>query len=308
MSKTNNILKTVIRFGIGIFFIVSAILKLLALDHFELYIYSFHIVNLTLSGLVARGIIACEILVGLLLILKVRYKEAWWLTMLMLVGFSFLLIYVILFRDDSNCHCMGDLVEIKPWLSLVKNLIAIALLLFVRKEDDYQFGPLGRKLALTGAFLAALVPPFVLFPIDDVYNLFSKSGTLNYDETAFNGLMADSSMQDVHIEEGNYIVGVISSNCQFCRTSCLKVSEIVENNHLDTCRILFFVWGDSTSIEQFKTDTKTESFRYVTINPITAVHVTRGSFPEYLYLKNGEVVKTADLRQLTENSICDHMR
>ena len=309
-SKVNSqsILKAVIRIGIGLFFIVSAVLKLLSLDNFELYIYSFNIVNFVWSGLVARAIIACEILVGILLIIKVRYKEAWWLTMLMLVGFSLLLVYVMLFRDDSNCHCMGDLVEIKPSLSLIKNIVAIVLLLLVRKEDDYLFGNLGRRLAIIGAFVAAIVPPFALFPMDGVYNLFAKSDGLDYSETDFYALMADSTMQDVHIADGNYIIGVISSGCSFCKTSCLKMSEMVENNGLDTSRIIYFVWGDSASVRPFQEMTKTEAFQYVWVDPITAVRVVNGQFPTYLFIKNGEVEATADLRHLTEKAVCDHLK
>lgn len=302
----NNIWEMVIRIGIGLFFIVSAVLKLLSLDNFELYIYSFKIVNFVWSGLLARAIIACEILVGILLIIKVRYKEAWWLTMLMLIGFSLLLVYVMLFRNDSNCHCMGDLVEIKPWISLVKNLIAIALLLSVRKEDDYQFR--GRTLALAGAFVAALVPPFALFPMDGVYNLFAKSGDLDYSETDFNALMADSTMQDVNLEEGCYVVGVISSGCEFCRISCLKMSEMVENNGLDTSRILYFVWGDSAAVKPFQEETKTESFRFVRVSPLAAIRVVNGQFPTYLFIRDGVVEATADLRQLTEKKLCDHLQ
>lgn len=308
MHNIQSILKMVIRIGIGLFFIVSAVLKLLSLDSFELYIYSFNIVNFVWSGLVARAIIACEILVGVLLIAKVRYKEAWWLTMLMLIGFSLLLVYVMIFRDDSNCHCMGDLVEIKPSVSLIKNLVAIALLLLVRKEDDYRFGFLGRKLALAGAFVAALVPPFVLFPMDGVYNLFSKSDGLEYSETDFNALMADSTMQDVDITRGNYIVGVISSGCGFCKTSCLKMSEIVSNNQLDTNRILYFVWGDTAAVRPFQTETKTEMFRFVQVNPIAAVRVVNGQFPTYLFIHNGEVETTADLRHLTEKAVCEYLK
>ena len=302
----SNIWKFVIRIGIGLFFIVSAVLKLLSLDSFELYIYSFDIVNFVWSGLAARAIIACELLAGILLIIKVRYKEAWWLAMLMLAGFSLLLIYVILFRDDSNCHCMGDLVEIKPSISLVKNLVAIALLMLVRKEDDYQFR--GRALALAGAFVAALVPPFVLFPMDGVYNLFAKSDGLEYSETDFNALMADSTMQDVDLVDGNYIVGVISSGCGFCKTSCLKMSEIVSNNQLDTNKILYFVWGDSAAVRPFQEETKTESFRYVHVSPIAAIRVVNGQFPTYLFIRNGEVTATADLRHLTEKAVCEHLQ
>jgi uncharacterized membrane protein YphA (DoxX/SURF4 family) len=301
-----NILKNIIRIGIGLFFIVSAVLKLFSLDQFELYIYSFNLFSFTMSALAARIIIACEILVGILLIIKVKYKFAWWLTMLMLIGFSFLLIYVILFRNDTNCHCMGDLVEIKPSISLIKNIIGIVLMLFIRKEEDYVFR--WKNLALALAFVAAIVPPFVLLPMDNVYNFFSKSDSETYNETAFNGLMADSVMQDVNLDNGNYIVGIILSGCQFCHTSALKMSEMVDNNNIDSSRILYFACGDSLSLRQFQTETKTESFRFIRIDPVTAIHITNGAFPTYLFLKDGYIEKAANLRQLTEKSLCDHLQ
>lgn len=301
-----NILKFIIRIGLGAFFIVSAILKLLSIDQFELYIYSFNLVGFTLSGLVARAIITAEILVGILLIAKIKYKWAWWLAMLMLIGFSLLLVYVILFRNDSNCHCMGDLVEIKPSLSLIKNLVAIALMLCIRKEEDYHFR--GRIAVLVGAFLAAIVPPFVLFPIDNIYNMFYKTEKLDYNETEFNALMADSTMQGVSFDKGNYIVGVVSAGCEFCHTGCLKLSEIVDNNQLDTSRVVYLIWGDSTSICQFRTETKSESFRFIQISPIQAIHIVNGQFPTFLLMRDGEVQNTADLRHLTEKTVTSHLQ
>lgn len=301
-----NILKTIIRIGIGAFFIVSAVLKLLSLANFELYIYSFNIVNFTLSCFAARAIIAAEILLGLLLIAKVKYKAAWWLTLLMLIGFSFLLIYVILFRNDSNCHCMGDLMEIKPSLSLIKNLVAIALMLCVRKEEDYRFR--GRIVALVIAFLAAIVPPFILFPMDNIYNMFSKSDNLNFNAAEFNALMADSTMQGVSFDDGNYIVGVVSSGCEFCHTGGLKLSEIVSNNQLDSNRVVYLIWGDSTSICQFQTETKSNSFRFIPISPIQAIHIVNGQFPTFLIMHDGVVQSTADLRHLTEKKVISHLQ
>ena len=301
-----NILKIIIRIGIGVFFIVSAILKLLSLDHFELYIYSFNLFNLTLSGLAARSIIAAEVLVGILLITKVKYKPAWWLTLLMLIGFSLLLVYVILFRNDSNCHCMGELVEMKPSISLIKNFVGIALLFLIRKEEDYAFRKRTRVLVLAGTLLAAIVPPFVLFPIDNIYSAIFKSDKNNFNEASFNALMADSTMQDVNLDKGNYIVGIVSSGCEFCRTSCLKMSEITKHNQLDSTKIIYFIWGDSTSVKAFPAETKTEAFRYVKINPLMAIRVTN-TFPLYLFMKDGSVERTADLHQLTENSVILHL-
>ena len=306
MNKTVTILKTILRIGIGAFFIVSAILKLLSIGQFELYIYSFNIVGYTLSGLAARAIIAAEILLGLLLIVKIKYKAAWWLSLLMLIGFSFLLVYVILFRNDSNCHCMGDLVEIKPSISLIKNLVAIALMLCIRKEEDYHFR--GRIAVLVVAILAAIVPPFILFPVDNIYNLIYKTDNLNYNETEFNALMADSTMQEVSFDKGNYIVGVVSSGCEFCHTGCLKLSEIVSNNQLDSNRVVYLVWGDSTSIRQFQTETKSDSFRFIQISPIRAIHIVNGQFPTFLLMHDGDVQSTADLHHLTEKEVVTHLQ
>ena len=301
-----NILKIIIRIGIGVFFIASAILKLISIDNFELYIYSFNIFSFTMSGLAARAIIACELLVGILLIAKVKYKEAWWLTMLMLVGFSLLLVYVILFRNDSNCHCMGDLVEIKPSLSLIKNLLVIALMLLIRKEEDYRFR--GRVTVLVIAILTAIAVPFALFPMDNIYNLFSKTSTKSCNEAEFNSFLQDSVMQDIHLEEGNYIVGVVSSGCEFCRIGCLKMSEMVTFNKIDSTKILYFIWGDSTSVQKFRKETKSEPFLYVPINPVKAIRITDGAFPLFLFIQDGEVQRTADLRQLTEKEVISHLK
>lgn len=301
-----NILKIIIRIGIGVFFIASAILKLISIDNFELYIYSFNIFSFTMSGLAARAIIACELLVGILLIAKIKYKEAWWLTMLMLVGFSFLLVYVILFRNDSNCHCMGDLVEIKPSLSLIKNLLVIALMLLIRKEEDYRFR--GRVSVLVIAILTAIAVPFALFPMDNIYNLFSKTSTKSCNEAEFNSFLQDSVMQDIHLDEGNYIVGVVSSGCKFCRIGCLKMSEMVTFNKIDSTKVLYFIWGDSTSVQEFRKETKSEPFLYVPINPVKAIRITDGAFPLFLFIQDGEVQRTADLRQLTEKEVISHLK
>ena len=56
MDKLINILKIIVRVGVGLFFIVSAILKLLSIENFELYIYSFNLMSFLLSGVAARCI------------------------------------------------------------------------------------------------------------------------------------------------------------------------------------------------------------------------------------------------------------
>ena len=303
--KENNIsaaivVKFILRILIGAFFITTAILKLLSLDSFEIYIYSFNIFSFNLCAIIARLVIAAELLVGAFLIAKILYKPTWWLTLLMLVGFTFFLVYVAIFRQDSNCHCMGDLVELNPAYSIIKNLITIVLLFFIRKEEDYQFK--GKKVLGIVLAVLALGVPFILFPTDATYNLFKKSDN-NVNEKSFEQFMQDSVAQSLNIQEGNYVLGYLASGCKYCKLSAKKINTMVENNQLDTNKVVFIIWGGDESIQKFKEETDATHFRYAKISPIEAIQLVSGQFPTYVLVKDGKPVEDMDIRGLNDNKI-----
>lgn len=294
------VVKFILRILIGAFFITTAILKLLSLDSFEIYIYSFNIFSFNLCAIIARLVIAAELLVGAFLIAKILYKPTWWLTLLMLVGFTFLLVYVAIFRQDSNCHCMGDLVELNPAYSIIKNLITIVLLFFIRKEEDYQFK--GKKAVGIVLAVLALGVPFILFPTDATYNLFKKSDS-NVNEKSFEQFMQDSVAQSLNIQEGSYVLGYLASGCKYCKLSAKKINTMVENNQLDTNKVVFIIWGGDESIQKFKEETDATHFRYAKISPIEAIQLVSGQFPTYVLVKDGKPVEAMDIRGLNDNKI-----
>lgn len=294
------VVKFILRILIGAFFITTAILKLLSLDSFEIYIYSFNIFSFNLCAIIARLVIAAELLVGAFLIAKILYKPTWWLTLLMLVGFTFFLVYVAIFRQDSNCHCMGDLVELNPAYSIIKNLITIVLLFFIRKEEDYQFK--GKKAVGIVLAVLALGVPFILFPTDATYNLFKKSDN-NVNEKSFEQFMQDSVAQSLNIQEGNYVLGYLASGCKYCKLSAKKINTMVENNQLDTNKVVFIIWGGDESIQKFKEETDATHFRYAKISPIEAIQLVSGQFPTYVLVKDGKPVEAMDIRGLNDNKI-----
>ena len=294
------VVKFILRILIGAFFITTAILKLLSLDSFEIYIYSFNIFSFNLCAIIARLVIAAELLVGAFLIAKILYKPTWWLTLLMLVGFTFLLVYVAIFRQDSNCHCMGDLVELNPAYSIIKNLITIVLLFFIRKEEDYQFK--GKKAVGIVLAVLALGVPFILFPTDAAYNLFKKSDN-NVNEKSFEQFMQDSVAQSLNIQEGNYVLGYLASGCKYCKLSAKKINTMVENNQLDTNKVVFIIWGGDESIQKFKEETDATHFRYAKISPVEAIQLVSGQFPTYVLVKDGKPVEAMDIRGLNDNKI-----
>ncbi|MBQ3749738.1 MAG: DoxX family protein [Bacteroidales bacterium] len=294
------VVKFILRILIGAFFITTAILKLLSLDSFEIYIYSFNIFSFNLCAIIARLVIAAELLVGAFLIAKILYKPTWWLTLLMLVGFTFFLVYVAIFRQDSNCHCMGDLVELNPAYSIIKNLITIVLLFFIRKEEDYQFK--GKKAVGIVLAVLALGVPFILFPTDATYNLFKKSDN-NVNEKSFEQFMQNSVAQSLNIQEGNYVLGYLASGCKYCKLSAKKINTMVENNQLDTNKVIFIIWGGDESIQKFKEETDATHFRYAKISPIEAIQLVSGQFPTYVLVKDGKPVEAMDIRGLNDNKI-----
>lgn len=294
------VVKFILRILIGAFFITTAILKLLSLDSFEIYIYSFNIFSFNLCAIIARLVIAAELLVGAFLIAKILYKPTWWLTLLMLVGFTFFLVYVAIFRQDSNCHCMGDLVELNPAYSIIKNLITIVLLFFIRKEEDYRFK--GKKVVGIVLAVLALGVPFILFPTDATYNLFKKSDN-NVNEKSFEQFMQDSVAQSLNIQEGNYVLGYLASGCKYCKLSAKKINTMVENNQLDTNKVVFIIWGGDESIQKFKEETDATHFRYAKISPIEAIQLVSGQFPTYVLVKDGKPVEAMDIRGLNDNKI-----
>lgn len=100
---------------------MSSVLKLVSVDDFELYVFSFGFASFDLCSLAARAVIAGELILGLGLV------SGWWhnfvnsVTAALLVGFSGFLIWRMAAGDGESCHCFGNLVEMNPAQSLVKN-------------------------------------------------------------------------------------------------------------------------------------------------------------------------------------------
>jgi len=303
--KANDIVLLVLRLLIGGMFITTAIMKLLSIDNFEAYIYSFNIFSFLLSTVVARLIIMAEMLLGICLMSKMLYKYAWWLTMLMLAGFTVFLIYVAIFRNDTNCHCFGDIIEVDPAHSIIKNVVTMVLMLFIRKEEDYQFK--GKKWALVAAVAVSFIVPFCVFPMDAVYNKF-VSPVDEVNNTTFEKILADSTMADFDIHDGNYVVAVYASGCKYCKMSAKRMSLMMEQKQLDSSRFQILIWGDSLHIQQFREETNCEKYPWYVISPYDAIDVVYGKFPTFILTRDGEVVQGVDYRGLDEKLLMEHLK
>ena len=304
---------------IGSVFIIAAILKLMSIDEFEIYIYSFDIFSFLLTTFVSRIIIIGEFILGLFLILKINYKLTWRLTFISLILFTLFLIYVAIFRQDANCHCFGELVELSPLESIIKNLVMIALLMLGQRATDNgqqtqaQSSKLkaqsSKLLVLSSTFIVLAV--FIISPPDSIYKMIYSTekevSTVDlyksFDEVVKidfteEGLVFDSISS--FKEKENQLIVIVSSGCKYCRLGLKKLSLMMKNEDLATDNVDIFIWGSPEGIEDFRFETMTEDYSYWHIMPNRAIEITYGRFPIFIFLKEKDIIKIGDFRDVDD--------
>ena len=322
MSDRNslNILKTTIRLLLGVFFIGTAVLKLMSIDSFEVYIYSFGIVNFVTTTFLSRLLIFIELITGIGLVLKIHFRQIWWLAMLMMVGFTLFLVYTAIFRDDSNCHCFGDLIELDPTQSIIKNIIVLVLLLMIRKEQSHDYKPLLRKCLVGLSLVISLVVSFVLLPMDVIYNrIYSEKEEVNTmafyeslnDSIYFDFLKISPEKVDdtvifehetrlMDLGKGRYLINYALAGCKYCRTGAEKLTLMVDRHQIPHDRVKFVVGGSDEAISKFIKLTGTEDYEHWKIPASEFMSITFGKFPLYVFIEDGKVIKAGDFRILDD--------
>ena len=323
----------ILRIGIGGMFVIAAILKLMSIDEFEIYIYSFNVLNFLLTSFVSRIIIAGEFILGLFLILKINYKFTWNATMIVLILFTLFLIYVAIFRNDTNCHCFGELVELSPVESIIKNVIAMILLSIDKwtnlkvqsstlkvqrstfKVQRSKLKAQSSKLKVQSSLLIAtstLLIVFVVSPPDVIYNkIYSEEKEISsyvlqesFDDIVKINFENDTIVLDstavLETRERNLMIAIVSSGCKYCHLGVKKLSMMMKRKGTDTGNVNVFIWGSDDGILNFIKETDTEDLSYWKINPRQAIEITYGRFPVFIWLEDGEIVDIGDFRNITK--------
>ena len=302
MSNLSNlsVFKLTIRLLLGAFFIGTAVLKLLSIDNFEIYIYSFGIFNYTTTTFLSRLLIFIELIVGISLILKIYFKRIWWLTMLMMAGFTLFLVYAAIFRNDSNCHCFGSFIELDPRQSIVKNIITLALLFVIRKEKSYDYQSLLKTWLVAGTIIVSLTIPFVIVPMDVVYNkIYSEKENVN--TAAFYDSLNDSTFVD--LQHDRYLINYALAGCKFCRIGAEKLTLMVDRHGIPHDMVKFIIGGSDEAISKFIEATGTSDYEHWKIPAPEFMAITYGKFPLYVFIEDGKVVKAGDFRILDDETI-----
>ncbi len=100
--------------------------------------------------------IAFEIIAGAALLLGWRMRLFGWLLLLLIIFFTFLTGYAFLSGKFKNCGCFGDCLPITPVTSFLKDVVLLALILFLfgnRKKINPLFPEKITALSMLGVSL-----------------------------------------------------------------------------------------------------------------------------------------------------------
>lgn len=289
--------------AVGILFIMSAILKLLGMAAFEMYLYEFQVVSFEVAAVASRLIVAAELAVGIALLANIKWAD--YVAGAMLLVFSVFLIVQIKQGNTGNCHCMGEVFDLSPDKSMTKNILMLILLFWGHRMAKYLRQ--SKKNWLITSAVIAMVSLIAVFAINrpDFMRLIKER---EYSQEKLTELLTDRYPSAL---EGDKVVCVLSTRCGHCKMAARRLEGIFARNDWRDDEILT-VFSDpkieSESIEEridsFFIDTKVKRRNVISMDQDTLYHVSP-RVPTIFRLKDGVVknihgyrdIKTADFEK-----------
>lgn len=286
--------RTVVRAVVGALFCASAIAKAITFDQLELYIFSFGWLSLGASFWVARLLVAIEIMVGIALIANLRRRETSWCALGLVVGFSLFLGYALMAGRGDNCHCMGELIEMSPAQSLLKNAgLAAALLFVLPQRGGFRLRGWIYAVGVVTIFGGILI----YSPPDNINPHLSYDRVLDTEE-----------FKHLSTTPGRRIVCLYSTECPYCELTSSKIATIVRRHNLEErVEVWFAVMGNNIEerIDSFYERTLSPRFIYSTLPIREFLTLTQGEMPVVLLVDGDNVVQEYNYRTINESEICN---
>ena len=300
MNKLKEIGPIALKVLLGLVFIVSAVLKVLDMDRFEIYVYSYHFFSLNFSFLVARAAVIAELVLGIGLVSNTLHKFYWWGSMAMLFGYTLLLIYALHLGRTDSCHCFGDFLQFNPKQSLVKNGVLMLAFLLVYKVKEWKT-PF-RWLIFSLALLASTITVFAVSPPDNFTPAYHSENNLH--EDLFDNLLNEPPLDDLNLREGKQVIGIFSTGCEICQMAAQKLSLMQQFYGFPAENITYIFMGSEEGITKFYEKSQSARYRDVLYeDAIKLLIVNDGQFPTIVFMEDGEIVHEYGFRDMKETEI-----
>lgn len=279
-SNGRLILSWCLRLALAALFGLSAVSKMAGIDHFEVYIYSFGFLPLTVCFLAARLVIGFELLLAMMIFAGWYPRLTRLATLGMLLFFSLFLCYAALAGRSDSCQCFGQWIHMDPTQSLLKNALLILLALWHFHLQPRPLLP-PKWWLLTAGTLAAMAAPFVISVPD---NWAFGSQQLPYSEAHLDSAMLPGRpLAERGIGTDRRVVAFVTQGCPYCKIARKKLDGIASRHGIDPDRIVYIQPSD--------------------IGSNLFLSITHGARPLVLLMDGKKVVATYHSRNIDERQI-----
>ena len=308
MNIHNKYLSAVLRIFVGLVFVASAILKYISIDVFDLYIFEHNLFSVSITETLTRLLITAELLLGILLILNIHARLAYYCALFFLAGFTlYLFLLPYLFDVDiSNCHCFGTSVVLSRGESIAKNLVLLLCLVFVSpKFSTYKKWQTWAMLALGGVTFIV----FILINAPNYLYTIVHKDKIQIDVPMYESALLHSG-KEAEFNEGKQIICLYSVGCRFCKRAALKLHLILKHQHLpeDQVKVVFWSGTPDSLAHHFFFEQRIPALEYTTFRVDTFLKITSGSMPVLLFSDNGTIVQRANYITLNEKKVADFFK
>lgn len=288
----------------GLIFISSAVLKIISINGFEIYVYRQGWLSLNFSLIAARLVIGTELLLGIFFILRLQLKFTKRIAYLLLTVFTIFLI-IQYFKDrQENCYCFGDLITLTPLESIGKNIFLFILLILIGKQENRYFKL--KKFILPLLAAAAYVTPFITSPPDSFVQS-RYAFTKEFDKDVVDRALQNESFIPMKIDQGKHLVCFFSTSCQFCKLTAGKISVLAKREGIED-NIVYIFYGKEDKLQQFWDDSHSSQFTYYFIPMMEFFAASGKSLPSVYLVENGHATEKFGYRSLDEKIIENFFR
>ena len=300
MVLSQSLGKSALKVLLGLVFIVSAILKVVDMDKFEIYVYSYHFFSLNFSFIAARLAIIIELVLGIGLVSHCLHKLMWWGSVAMLLGYTLLLIYALYLGRTDSCHCFGDFLQLAPKQSLIKNVVLLLLFLPIYRMESWKT-PF-RWLILILAIVASSIGVFLASPPDNL--TFNSDPEQNLQVELFDAMLDEAPLDTLNLREGKQVVCFFSTACEYCQMAARKLSLMQQFYGFPEENITYLFVGNEEGVAKFYE--QSESAQYCDVlypDAARLLKVVNGNLPIIVFLEDGKVVHEYGFRNMQETEI-----
>jgi len=289
-------IKKILIYLIGIFFIISSISKLFPIEPFELQLSNIGF-TWKISAIIARLIIIFEFSIGFALLLFKYQKKVLLLMSITLVFFSLSLIYLWITQGaQADCGCLGTWLQMPVIYALGRNLLMLIILIWSMYTTDVEASkPKWLK------FQWFLYPGFLLFVV--IAN--PADNWLDYSD----GDWAGATLQwESHTNDEKKIIAFLSPSCKHCQLATKKL-QIMVNKGLDPHKIHVVFMGEWEQLDFFWNETQSGPFEYSTLPTAEFLRIGGGNLPGIFLLEpNLTIHKRLGYRDLDIEEVLDFMK